>query len=499
MGGGVLLHDTQRPLCPEEGKPNNVYALNYPAQHSVPPAGAKMVDGYNGNRSVITLTSNYIEISDLATDSYRRVQLDSVDVSPERWCWFPGDDVLAVTTHSGTRVILFDASRERYHKWKALYSQPVQKDLEMTYNVTDKEASMDIKHGKEDPNNEPHVGGNQWAGGTGGSDTAGLGGRVGPYRLDKGHKIHQVPKYQKDSVPQHIKDEAKRIGREALQKRLAEINMTERENQMYEEAFYKVRNEIQILRAMLLALKSKQGERVWQRNQVEGVLDDTKIVDGIAGDKGVFKRRAESKDAGFIKHKKKRMMFVVDCSASMYRFNSHDGRLDREVESIIMLMEALADSSDTISYSVVAHSGDEANIVLVDFDKPPKNKKERLQVCLKMIAHTQYCMSGDNTVEAMRLAVAKITTVDADSYSIFVISDANLEQYGIRPTTLARIIKSDERVEMYCIFIATLGHQAKQIQQSLPVGHGHVCFSASEMPQVLKRIFVSHDHLMGGV
>lgn len=55
--------------------------------------------------------------------------------------------------------------------------------------------SLDVsspKHGKEDPNNDPHVGGNTWAGGTGGRDTAGLGGKGGPYRLDKGHKVHQV-------------------------------------------------------------------------------------------------------------------------------------------------------------------------------------------------------------------------------------------------------------------------------------------------------------------
>ena len=45
---------------------------------------------------------------------------------------------------------------------------------------------------QEDPNNAPHVGGNTWAGGTGGSDTAGLGGRGGPYRLDKGHTVHQI-------------------------------------------------------------------------------------------------------------------------------------------------------------------------------------------------------------------------------------------------------------------------------------------------------------------
>ena len=48
------------------------------------------------------------------------------------------------------------------------------------------------KHGKVDPDGNPHVGGNQWAGGTGGSDTAGLGGRGGPYRLSDGNAVHQV-------------------------------------------------------------------------------------------------------------------------------------------------------------------------------------------------------------------------------------------------------------------------------------------------------------------
>ena len=43
-----------------------------------------------------------------------------------------------------------------------------------------------------DPSNTPHSGGNQWAGGTGGSDTAGLGGIGGPYRLDAGHTVTQV-------------------------------------------------------------------------------------------------------------------------------------------------------------------------------------------------------------------------------------------------------------------------------------------------------------------
>jgi von Willebrand factor A domain-containing protein 8 len=48
------------------------------------------------------------------------------------------------------------------------------------------------KKGKVDENKHPHVGGNTWFGGTGGSDTAGLGGRGGPYRMDNGNQIHQL-------------------------------------------------------------------------------------------------------------------------------------------------------------------------------------------------------------------------------------------------------------------------------------------------------------------
>lgn len=66
------------------------------------------------------------------------------------------------------------------------------KNLQIT---VEKESGLDVsspKHGKVDEKNEPHVGGNTWAGGTGGRDTAGLGGKGGPYRLDAKHKVFQV-------------------------------------------------------------------------------------------------------------------------------------------------------------------------------------------------------------------------------------------------------------------------------------------------------------------
>lgn len=55
-----------------------------------------------------------------------------------------------------------------------------------------------------DKENAPHVGGNTWAGGTGGRDTAGLGGKGGPYRLDAGHDVYQLSDEEKKSVPEEV-------------------------------------------------------------------------------------------------------------------------------------------------------------------------------------------------------------------------------------------------------------------------------------------------------
>ena len=55
-----------------------------------------------------------------------------------------------------------------------------------------------------DPDNAPHVGVNAWARGTGGRDTAGLGGKGGPYHLDAGHRVYQVSNAEKDAVPVEV-------------------------------------------------------------------------------------------------------------------------------------------------------------------------------------------------------------------------------------------------------------------------------------------------------
>lgn len=43
---------------------------------------------------------------------------------------------------------------------------------------------------------------------------------------------------------------------------------------------------------------------------------------------------------GSPQEKPKRLRLVVDVSGSMYRFNGYDGRLDRTLEAILMVMES---------------------------------------------------------------------------------------------------------------------------------------------------------------
>ena len=78
---------------------------------------------------------------------------------------------------------------------------------------------------------------------------------------------------------------------------------------------------------------------------------------------------------------------------------------------------------------------------------------ERLKVILKMTAHSQYCYSGDTTLEATAAAVRSVAERGGgsdgggggggggggeegaeDDAFVFVVSDANLRRYGIAPS-----------------------------------------------------------------
>ncbi len=63
-------------------------------------------------------------------------------------------------------------------------------------------------------------------------------------------------------------------------------------------------------------------------------------------------------------------------------------------------------------------------------------------------------------MEAAENAVKEITNEEADEYFVIVLSDANLDRYGIRPRHLTDALTAKDDVNAYIIFIGSLGDQA---------------------------------------
>jgi hypothetical protein len=91
----------------------------------------------------------------------------------------------------------------------------------------------------------------------------GLGGIGGPYRLDSGHQVYQVPDDVKAAVPDHIRQAARELGKKVFNERLKEIEMSEYEHDAYEKYFTKISSEIRMLRAIIESLEAKSHDRQW--------------------------------------------------------------------------------------------------------------------------------------------------------------------------------------------------------------------------------------------
>ena len=138
----------------------------------------------------------------------------------------------------------------------------------------------------------------------------------------------------------------------------------------------------------------------------------------------------------------------------------------------------------------MGHSGDSPQIPFVDFGAPPQTRKERLAVLQKMVAHSQFCWSGDHTVEAAEAAVTSVREGsdygggggggggDFDDgfggagqrprHFVFLLSDANLRRYGIDARDLGRELTRDPAVQGHFVMIASLADEA---HRALQVSH----------------------------
>nr|XP_039272426.1 von Willebrand factor A domain-containing protein 8-like isoform X1 [Styela clava] len=452
--------------------------------------------------------ANCLEIADVKNHKlfYLPVQ-NPVYTSPYvSWQKSISDSGLVMTSGSGNIVYSVDtagcvrewetelmALSDSLAEWIAMIGADA--DNSHMQITSERESGKDVtapKHGKVDSKNEPHVGGNMWAGGTGGRDTAGLGGKGGPYRLDAGHDVTQIPDWEKEAVPEHVKKAAREMAQKAFQARLREINMSEYDAHMYESFSSSVRRQVKSLRIILDSLQAKGKERQWQRHQMTGELDDMKLIEGLTGEKNIYKRRADQEpEPGTPQQKPKRLRIVVDVSGSMYRFNGLDNRLERSMEAVCMVMEGLEGYKEKFKYDIWGHSGDGYEIELANAEKPPTNNKERLKVMKTMHAHAQFCMSGDHTLEATEFAIKSVKNEEADEYFVIILSDANLDRYGIRPTRFTEALTRDEEVNAFAIFIGSLGDQAERLKKQLPAGRSFVCMDTKNIPQIMQQIFTS--------
>jgi hypothetical protein len=171
----------------------------------------------------------------------------------------------------------------------------------------------------------------------------------------------------------------------------------------------------------------------------------------------------------------------------MARNNANDHRLDRMAATIVMLMEALRGLDHKYVWSAVGHSGEEIQLPLIDFGAPPSDQSERTKVIHDMYAHATNVNAGDSTLAAANLAIQSVTAEEGDDYLVFVLSDANLELYGISPRTYAQIYNIDPRVSCFSLFVAgeVFGEQVKQLEPK----NTWVLLDTAALPRVFKDIF----------
>ncbi|KAH8981377.1 hypothetical protein EDB86DRAFT_3087168 [Lactarius hatsudake] len=335
------------------------------------------------------------------------------------------------------------------------------------------------KHGQEDPSGGEHTGGNTFAGGTGSRDTAGIGGRGGFKRLyKKGHDINQISNTLKEDVPESVREQARLMARMELEARLAQLNMTSAGADSYGALLTAVQAHIAQLHDLLEHLAAREEERVWVKRQTDSELDDTRLTEGLTGEAAVYKRRGMAKpELGRPQVKPKRIRFLFDISASMYRFQ-HDGRLQRSLETAVMLMESfnVLSRKDKYAWDMYGHSGDEPEIPLVKVGDSVEEVSERWAVAQKMKYITQYTFSGDSTgsqplslrlvgletecemvfsltVAAIEKAVDEVAAFDGDDHFVIALMDANFGQYRITEADLGRVMTRHAKVKTALICI----------------------------------------------
>ena len=79
-----------------------------------------------------------------------------------------------------------------------------------------------------------------------------------------------------------------------------------------------------------------------------------------------------------------------------------------------------------------------------------------------MEAHSQFCWAGDNTLAALRRGMEDVEKVEADERFLILLSDANLERYGISVRNMRDALTKEDNTSASVIFIGSTGSQAQR-------------------------------------
>jgi hypothetical protein len=411
-----------------------------------------------------------------------------------------------------------------------------------------------MREGEVDPTGADHAGGNRFFGGSGGTDTAGLGGLIGPYRYhEHRHPVSQVTDAAKDAVPPAVREAQRRLMAEGLAEQLAQSGLDKQRFALYRAVREPILPHIATLRAAFQraearALRRGGGEEEeeeegggggrthWLTRRTDGELDPGSLVDAVAGEARVFRRRRSPdeedegdegddgdlavEEEGDESRGKPAFLYLdllVDASASMYRFN-HDHRLDRQLQALLLLLEGVSGVTVNgregererereagregevlrrfVEVAVHGHNGDGDHEFLA-WGAPISSTGDQVEVVRQTIIHTQYTWPGDTTEASLAAAVRRTAdrvAAHSDSTTVprglvIACSDANFARYGIDPADLAATMDGEKgTVTTHLLLVGSFGSDADVAAAALPLGRGHVVRDTAALPRTLVRI-----------
>lgn len=317
---------------------------------------------------------------------------------------------------------------------------------------------------------------------------------------------------------EHLKEigdsEQRELHRTFMEARFAELELSREDFEKYSHMARRVSHLSSAVRVTLCSERIhsafESASRGWMYRQLQGEVDETRFGQMVAGESAVFKRRANLEESTSCKSRPpKRLVVSFDLSASMHKFNGHDGRLDRSLECCLMFLEALKGLEKEWSFALLGHSGDTGSLPLLEPPSCPKTMKEQFKVLQKMEQHSAYCLSGDHTVEAISRSFdfllygrkkddRPLNAIESPLYLSLTLSDANLEQYKISGKeirdTLEKMkqLAQAQSLNFYAVvvFIGTIGRQAEVLVQEIP-NHAYTCYDSGELPTLIQRILNS--------